>query len=310
VEFRTFSYRSGFIGLAIAAALAAGAAALGSILVTQGGLSLQRPLSPLALGMGAAILLDLLVLALFVYWSVAVLRLRYRLDRNGLVIHWGASRLVVPMERIESIKLGSEIGEPAGGGPGWLAFRGVGWAGLRAGRARFADGKPARVFITGPLARSTVVFTRDSAYIVSPRDPDAFIQAWRARQPLGPTQHWREEEQRAPLFALSIWRDRLALVLMGLGLLVNLALHVYMTLFFDQWPDMLSFHFNVFGQVDRIANRTAILRFPQLAVLMLALDLGLGFLIYRRQRVAAYLVWGGGLVLQLLVWGAVLTIIG
>jgi len=110
--------------------------------------------------------------------------------------------------------------------------------------------------------------------------------------------------------ALSIWHDRLAWVLMGLGLLFNLALHIYMTLVFDQLPDMLSFHFNVIGQVDRIANRTAILRFPQLAILILALDSGLGFLIYRRQRVAAYLVWGGGLVLQLLVWGAVLTIIG
>jgi hypothetical protein len=42
----------------------------------------------------------------------------------------------------------------------------------------------------------------------------------------------------------------------------------------------------------------------------LALDLGVGLAVYRRQRIAAYLVWSGGLVLQLLVWGAVFTIVG
>jgi hypothetical protein len=73
---------------------------------------------------------------------------------------------------------------------------------------------------------------------------------------------------------------------------------------------MLSFHFDALGQADRIAGRIQILRLPQVALLMLVLNLGLGIILYRRQRIAAYLIWGGGLILQLLVWGAVLTIIG
>jgi hypothetical protein len=311
VEFKTFSYRSGLIGLAVAVALAGGAVALARMIAHRGELSLQRPFSPLVLGGGAALALGLLTLAFLIYWSLAALRLSYRLDRNGLVIRWGACKLVVPMERIQSVKLGSEI--VAGGEEeraGWRAFRGIGWAGLRAGRARFSDGKLARIFITGPVDQSAVVLTPDHAYVVSPRDPRAFVDAWRVRQPLGPTQHWSEEEERAPLLNLPIWRDRLAWIVIGLGLLANLCLHVYLTLVFDRLPPILSYHFDILGQVDRIASRVALLRFPQIAFLMLAFDLGLGFVIYRRQRLAAYLLWAGGLVLQLLVWNAVLTVIG
>jgi hypothetical protein len=49
---------------------------------------------------------------------------------------------------------------------------------------------------------------------------------------------------------------------------------------------------------------------PVLAAVLLALDLTLGFAVYRRERVAAYLVWGGGIILQLLAWGALVTIRG
>jgi hypothetical protein len=316
LEFKASSYRSGWIGLATAVGLAAGAVVLGRLIISRGGISLQEPLSPLALTLGAVILLDLVLLALLIYWSMAALRLHYRLDRNGLIIRWGASRLVVPMERIQAVMPGGETLRLAQGdtgdqgSTGWRSFRGIGWAGLRAGRARFSDGRPVRLFTTSSLAESAVVLTPNAAYVISPRERDAFVQAWQDRRPLGPTQHWQEGEQRGRLLTLPIWRDGLAWTLIGLGLLANLALHIYLTFVFDQLPARLSFHFNVLGQPDRIADRTEILRLPQVAFLMLSLDLILGFAIYRRQRVAAYLVWGGGLVVQWLVWGAVITIIG
>ena len=64
------------------------------------------------------------------------------------------------------------------------------------------------------------------------------------------------------------------------------------------------------GQTDRIGQRSEILKLPLIALLMLMLDLVLGFAIYRHERVAAYLLWGGGLVLQLLAWGALYTVTG
>jgi hypothetical protein len=310
VEFKTSFSRSVCIGPVISAGLGVGAIALVSVLVSKGEFSLREPLSPLTAGLSMAVLLDLVLLALLLYWSIAALRLRYRLDRNGLVIYWGASRLVVPMERIQAITPGREIGVGEDGASGWRSFRGVAWPGLRAGRAQLPGDEPARVFSTASLAQSTVVLTPDCAYVVSPRDADAFIEAWRVRRPLGPTQYWREEEQRAGFLDLPIWRDRWAWTLIGLSLLANLVLYGYLALVYDRLPAILPFHFDVLGQADRIAPRAEILRLPLVALLMLALDLGLGLVVYGRQRIAAYLVWSGGLVLQMLVWGAVLTIVG
>ena len=283
---------------------------LGALIVTLGEISMQQPLPLLILGLGVALLLLLVVLALVLYWSIAALRLRYRIDRNGLVIWWGASKLLVPMERIQAVTPAHEIEAHGNEALEWTAFRGVGWAGLRAGQARLSNDTLARVFTTLPLAQSTYVLTPDRAYIVSPVTPNAFIEAWRIRRALGPTQYWQEEDKRALPLGLPIWRDRVAWVLVGFSLLANLALNIYLVLVFDRLPAMLPFHFDVLGRADRITSRSEILRLPQIALLMLLLDLGVGFAIYRQERIVAYLIWGGGLILQFLVWGATLTIIG
>lgn len=310
VEFKTSSYRSGFIGLAVAGGLAALAVGLVALIVLIGQLSLHRPLPLLVLGLGSALLLVVIALILALYWSIAALRLRYRLDRNGLVIWWGASKLFVPMQHIERIATGDQFVSNGNEASGSWVFRGIGWVGLRAGRARLPDNTFARVLTTSPLADSTVLITPNQAYVVSPRNPDAFVEAWRVRRPLGPTQYWQEVERREWFLDLPLWRDRLAWALTGLSLLANLALHIYISLVFDRLPTMLSFHFNELGQADRVASRIQILRLPQIALLILVLDLGLGFALYRRWSLAAYLIWGGGLAAQLFVWGAVFTIIG
>ena len=283
---------------------------LGALVVSKGNVSAGRPLPLLVFSLGVALLLNLVVLALVLYWSVAALRLRYRVDRNGLVIWWGASKLTVPMERIQAVMPGHEIDAQGNEALELANFRGIGWAGLRAGRARLSNDTLASVFTTLPLAQSTFVLTPDHAYIVSPHSSDAFVEAWRIRRPLGPTQYWQEKEERTQLLGWPIWHDRVTWMLIGFSLLANLALNIYLAFVFDRLPAMLSFHFDVLGRADRIASRSEIIRLPQVALLMLLLDLGVGFVVYRHERIAAYLIWGGGLILQLLLWGAAITIIG
>jgi hypothetical protein len=145
---------------------------------------------------------------------------------------------------------------------------------------------------------------------VSPHASDAFVEAWRVRRSLGPTQYWQEKEERAQLLDLPIWHDRVAWMLVGFSFLANLALNIYLAFVFDRLPAMLSFHFDVLGRADRIASRSEIMRLPQVALIMLLLDLGLGSVVYRHERMASYLIWGGGMVLQVLVWGAAISIIG
>jgi hypothetical protein len=300
LEFRTSSFRNGLIGLVAVGVLAV----VGIVLVRQ---LIHGTFSLLAFGFAVALLLDLAVLCMVVYWSVATLSLRYRLDRNGVIITWGASRLVLAMDRIQAIVPASQVDDELGL---TAVFQGRAWSGGWAGCPRLADGRVGWLRSNISVACSTVILTPDDAYVVSPQRPGDFIDAWRVRRPLGPTQHWREEEQRTWLLGLPIWNDHLTWGLMGGALVAALVLHGYLAFIYNRLPEALSFHVDLMGQTDRIGQRSEILKLPLIALLMLMLDLVLGFAIYRHERVAAYLVWGGGLVLQLLAWGALYTVTG
>jgi hypothetical protein len=266
----------------------------------------QLPVSPQAFGLAVAFLLDLAALGVLLYWSVATVRLSYRVTRNGVVITWGASRLQVPVERIQAVLPFNDFDGRTQLG----AVRRPWWLGGGTGQARLADGREVYLRTSLPLAQSLVILTGQSVYVVSPQRPESFVQTWQARRPLGPTQYWPEQERRTWLLGLPIWNDQVAWGLVAGALGAALALNGYLAFIYDRLPAVLSLHFDVLGQPDRIGGRAELLRLPVLAAVLLALDLTLGFAVYRRERVAAYLVWGGGIILQLLAWGALVTIRG
>jgi len=285
--------------------LAAAAGLLVGVIILIGQLQ-QLSVSPQAFGVALAVLLDLAALGVLLYWSVATVRLRYRVTRNGVVITWGASRLQVPAERIQAVLPFSEVGgrmQPGAARRPW-------WLGGEMGRARLADGRGVYLRTSLPLAQSLAILTGQSVYVVSPRQPESFVETWQTRRPLGPTQHWPEQERRTWILGLPVWRDRVAWGLVAGALGAALALNGYLAFIYDQLPSVLSLHFDVLGQPDRIGARAELLRLPALAASLLVLDFALGFAVYRRERVAAYLVWGGGIILQLLAWGALVTVRG
>jgi Domain of unknown function (DUF1648)/Bacterial PH domain len=263
------------------------------------------PFSPLAFGLCVAILLLVVALAAVLYWSVASLGLCYRLTRNGIVIAWGASQLVIPIEDVVSIVPVSQADATLGIA---AACRRRAWLGGWARRMRLNDGRVACLRTAAPLDRSLVILTPKYAYIVSPDRPATFVHGWQERQLLGPTQSWREEEKRTWLLGLPIWNDHVTWGLMGGAVVTALVLQGFMASVYDRLPTVLALHFDAYGQPDRIGDRGEILRLPVIALLMLMLDLGLGLAVYRRDRVAAYLIWGGGIVVQMLAWGAVYTL--
>jgi len=300
LEFRTASRRTGWLGLAGAAWLFA----LAFVIILQ---LTQKPALLLAFALAVALLFDLAALAVVLYRALTNLWLRYRVDRNGLIIVWGATRLVVPMSAIEAVLPArhlNDLHDVLNAPRCW-------WQpGTHLSSARLPDGREACVRSSLPPADSLAVVTPGRVYLVSPERPDAFVQAWQTRRPLGPTQCWREEQQRTGILALPVWYDRIAWGLLLGTLGAVLFLNGYLTFVYDRLPPTLAFHFDVLGRPDRIGQRAELFGLPILAGIMMILDVGLGFVIYRRERMAAYLIWGGALVLQLLTWGAVYTITG
>jgi uncharacterized membrane protein len=96
---------------------------------------------------------------------------------------------------------------------------------------------------------------------------------------------------------------------LGLATLAYIIHFGYLTLNFADLPASLPIHFNSLGQADRIANKSALFTLPLAGALVFILNGLLGGMVYGRDKVAAYLLWGSALMMQVCLWIALLTII-
>jgi hypothetical protein len=152
---------------------------------------------------GAAIALGVAVV--FGYWSYGLATLEYALDRNGLVISWGAVRQVVPLGAIERLVPGAAVGVPR--------VQGVSWLGHHVGQATI-DRIGAVLFYSTHQAPEQVLYvmTTERNYAISVTDPASFAREIQVRQDLGPTAEVSHHVQReaAPLqafWAVALYRS-------------------------------------------------------------------------------------------------------
>ena len=162
---------------------------------------------------------------------------------------------------------------------------------------------------TAQLTDSLLVVTAERSYVISPHDQQHFLQAWQDRRALGPTRQWPHQVQpRWPLNTL-FFSDAIVTGLFSTALLLCLALFAYLLWILPELPADLPLQFDLLGQFDRTSAKSALLALPFIGMTVIAVNALLGTLIYYRDHVAAYLLWGSLVVMQLGLWGATLTII-
>lgn len=294
MSFQPYPTRSGFIFSGLAVVFGALAIWLINLLVGQ-----REPAQLFMLLVSLLIVLALAGLAL--YWSLVAFKLDYHLNRNGLAIQWGLGQQRIPINTIENIVSGQNMA---------AVFKGFTVDGLPLGWGNLADNRPLKFRASAPLAQSLLVMTTNQAYVISPRRPEAFILAWQARQELGPTQHWSTGIRRRWPFNIALLNDPLAGWLLGLSATLCLALLGYLSLNYAGLPPSLPVHFNNLGHADRIADKATLFILPAAGGLVLLFNALLGSLIYRWEKVGAYLLWSSSVVMQLCLWVAMLTITG
>jgi hypothetical protein len=294
MTFQPYPTRSGFIFLGIA--LIAGSGTIFLLWLVP-----QQPDWAGSFWLFIGFLVALAGTGLAFYWAMAALKLHYQLTRNGVAIQWGLAQQRIPFNSIQAIIAGRDI-------PGLTKFRGLKLAGLQVGRAELAEYGSIKIRATAALDQSLLVIASDQSYLISPRQPEAFLQAWQLRQPLGPTQNWSADVVRSWPLNEPVLTDSLTWGLLGVGAVVYLALIVYLSLIYTELPAVLPIHFDALGQADRIAEKSDLLTLPAASGIVLGLNALLGGLIYRWDKVAAYLLWGSATVMQLFLWIALLTI--
>ncbi len=265
-------------------------------------LAMNRPLAIGTFVIGLAVLMSLFFLGLLGYWLYGLIRSGYSLDRNALIIHWGPTEQIIPTNQIERVLTGAEIQER-------IHFYGGIWPGHCVGYGEIPDAGPTLFYATAPPRHQIYIVTPGLTYGISPADPEGFLESLHKRLEMGPTQVVEQSSTRPAILDWEIWGDRLALALLIGGIVAVLALIGLLCFWFPALPRMVPLHFDLAGNPDRLDPRNKIFIIPLIGLLALLLNGLLGGLLYRRERMASYLLWGGAAFVQVLVWTAAIDIL-
>lgn len=249
------------------------------------------------------LLLSIPLLLLLIYQTLSCLTLRYRLDRNGVVVRWFGIEQTIPIRYIQRIVPGHDLGETV------VRRRGLRWPGHERGQGLVPGIGRTRFLATRPLVDQLLLVTPGRAYAISPNDPEEFVRAYEARRELGPNRLLERSTQYADWLTWRIWTDRPARLLLGAALVINLGLFAYISARFAGLDLQLPLHFNSLGQVDRIGTKLELFALPIIGLIVLAANLVLGLALYRRERAGSYLLWGAAAAVQTLFWLAAFSIV-
>ena len=86
------------------------------------------------------------------------------------------------------------------------------------------------------------------------------------------------------------------------GATMCLLLFGLVSLRFPHLPPQISLHYTVLGLPDRTGPALQAFILPLIGLLALGANTLLGGVFYRREQVASYLLWGGTIVVQVLLW--------
>ncbi|MCL4465450.1 MAG: PH domain-containing protein [Chloroflexi bacterium] len=232
----------------------------------------------------------LLVLYRQLRWVYHLLGARYLLTNDSLILRTEDWRQTIPLRRIYRVVTGDSLPDHLVDG---LTF------GYRRGYGRVPGTGEAWFLTTTPSRDHLTMITTDAGnYVLSPADPGTLMRELAKRGvPLAPG--------RLPRSALSGHRirlpfgyDRRAWFLLGLGILANLAMIALVAMRYSDLPPFLPLHYNAMGEVDFIGTPGEAFKLPGIAGGLLVGNIALATLVYRHERLAAYLFLAAGALVQ------------
>lgn len=226
----------------------------------------------------------------------------YALDRNAFVIRWGDTREIVPMGDVQRVIAATDFEKglrfPRFPLPGW-------WFGT----ARHPALGEIRMYATASLDQQIIVVTPERSYAVSPYDDEAFLDAFRTRLEMRPTQNVQHARLLPAYMQWPILRDWPALALLILAIALNLITFGLGAGRYPSAPAQLALHFDGAGVADRLGEKAQLFGPATIALITLLVNVGIGLALYRKgERLAAQLLWGGSIAVQLLFFVATATI--
>ena len=232
----------------------------------------------------------LLVYVLYRTW--AAFSMEYWVDRNAVTLSWANTQQVIPLHSVQRVI--------QGGLPDLSGGSGLRWPAPHLGTAVTVGTKQIQLVATQPLEKCLLLDTGDAVFAVSPRDPAAFLAGLQARYRLGPVTRLEMARLRTPLWDRVFGGEAVGPVLVGGGLLGALLLFGVLMVRFPNLPDALAFHYNSDGLPDVVREKSALFLLPGVGFIAWVIN-GLwgGWMAFHQQRIGAYMLWAGALLVQI-----------
>ncbi|MBN1317949.1 MAG: DUF1648 domain-containing protein [Anaerolineales bacterium] len=263
-------------------------------------LTLTTPITPLLIVRMLLVMANLAVSGITLYGLISLNGARYSMDRNRLVIHWGATTEIIPLLDVEQILSGSEAGAV-------LDFRGLRWPGFWAGKGTLDGIGKTRFYCATPIEQQLIIVTKNTVYAISPENPEKFLHHFSAQQNMQPSTEFQQTTLQPTLPTSGLISDPVAHRLLAIGAGLCLALFSYVTAVYGRLPRIIPLHFGLVGIPDRFGIPLNLLSLAGLGALAWMINGALGVIIYLRwkEKIAAYLLWGASTGLQILLWVAI-----
>lgn len=236
------------------------------------------------------------------YHTFALSNTDYALDRNAFVIRHGPVREIIPMGNVQRVIAASDIAAglkhlrvPL---PGWWMGKGYH---PELGKITF--------YANSPLDQQVIIVTADENYAISPRNHDEFLEAFRIRFQMGPTQTVQQVRLMPPLLRLPLWSDRVALSLILIAIGLNALMFAVSFARYPALSGQVILHFNAQGIPDRFGPPDQVFGPAVIAIQLLVINFFVSLAVYLRgDKLAAYLTSGGAILVQALFLIAVFTV--
>jgi hypothetical protein len=249
------------------------------------------------------LLLSLLLfipIPLLVYRLYALLGATYRLERDGLHLHWGLRHEDVPLPEIEWVRPAADLAAlvPAGAGRrgGTLPLPWLRWPGALLG-TRSVEGLGTIEFLAADTHNLLLVAIPHKIYAISPTDPAGFVRSFRRMMELGSLTPIRPQSVYPTVMVSRLWSDRAARTLLIAGLALVLVLLAWVGLLIPTHP-LVSLGFSPTGAPLDPSSGERLLLLPVLSAFTYVIDLAAGVFFYRRRStlLIAYLLWAASVV--------------
>jgi hypothetical protein len=274
-----------------------GMGALGFLQMTrvQAGMAFLASIVPVALA---------LLLAPFLFYRLLALhRSAYLLERDGIHLTWGLRGEDIPMDAVmwvgDARDLGYSLPRPFTSLPGSVL-----------GTRYLPDGKPVE-FLASTQRKLVVIVTPQRAFAISPADSAGFLSSFRRLSEFGSLSPVEARSVFPQVLISRSWTDRWVRILLVAGLVLALALLVWVSLAVPQHAQVALRLTPEGAATEDLVPGIQLMLLPVLNMAFFTADLVLGLYFYRHSETQplAYLVWSTSLLASLLFLGAVYFIL-